>query len=72
MCRIFQKAGPGPQNGAQYGAPFVEEEWEADEDDDFGPLPVQRDVVGEHEAPGAMEKGYLQMNDLIQVYLQLA
>ncbi|XP_048550477.1 NAC domain-containing protein 78-like [Triticum urartu] len=66
VCRIFQKAGPGPQNGAQYGAPFVEEEWEADEDDDFGPLPVQRDVFGEHEAPGAMEKGYLQMNDLIQ------
>ncbi|KAL5228266.1 hypothetical protein ABZP36_016531 [Zizania latifolia] len=23
----------GPQNGAQYGAPFVEEEWEEDEED---------------------------------------
>lgn len=31
VCRIFQKRGPGPQNGAQYGAPFVEEEWEDDE-----------------------------------------
>ncbi|CAM0911588.1 unnamed protein product [Alopecurus aequalis] len=66
VCRIFQKAGPGPQNGAQYGAPFVEEEWEADEDDDVGLLPVERETVVEHEAPGAMEKGYLQMNDLIQ------
>uniref|UniRef100_A0ACD6AD08 Uncharacterized protein n=1 Tax=Avena sativa TaxID=4498 RepID=A0ACD6AD08_AVESA len=66
VCRIFQKAGPGPQNGAQYGAPFVEEEWEADEDDDVGLLPVEREPVVEHEAPGAMEKGYLQMNDLIQ------
>ncbi|KAM0853717.1 hypothetical protein ACQ4PT_050882 [Festuca glaucescens] len=66
VCRIFQKAGPGPQNGAQYGAPFVEEEWEADEDDDVGLLPVERDAVVEHEAPGTMEKGYLQMNDLIQ------
>ncbi|KAM0869027.1 hypothetical protein ACQ4PT_040936 [Festuca glaucescens] len=63
VCRIFQKAGPGPQNGAQYGAPFVEEEWgEADQDDDVGLLPV----VVEHEAPGAMDKGYLQMTDLIQ------
>jgi hypothetical protein len=73
VCRIFQKAGPGPQNGAQYGAPFVEEEWEADEDDDVGLLPVERDAVVEHvPAPGAMEKGYLQMNDLVQVYLQPA
>lgn len=28
---MFHKKGPGPQNGAQYGAPFVEEEWEGDE-----------------------------------------
>jgi len=32
VCRIFQKLGSGPQNGAQYGAPYMEEEWE-DEDD---------------------------------------
>ncbi|MQL77452.1 hypothetical protein Taro_009902, partial [Colocasia esculenta] len=31
VCRIFQKRGPGPQNGSQYGAPLVEEEWEDDE-----------------------------------------
>ncbi|KAK3124146.1 hypothetical protein QOZ80_8AG0641130 [Eleusine coracana subsp. coracana] len=69
VCRIFQKAGPGPQNGAQYGAPFVEEEWEED-DEDVGLLPVGgdavADAVAEREAPGAMEKGYLQMSDLIQ------
>ncbi|KAL6646384.1 hypothetical protein ACP70R_017992 [Stipagrostis hirtigluma subsp. patula] len=71
VCRIFQKAGPGPQNGAQYGAPFVEEEWEED-DADVGLLPVEggasgdRDAASDHEVPGAMEKGYLQMSDLIQ------
>lgn len=72
VCRIFQKAGPGPQNGAQYGAPFVEEEWEED-DEDVGLLPVERDDAVHHqlppgpmEAPGAMEKGYLQMSDLTQ------
>ncbi|KAK1313423.1 NAC domain-containing protein 78 [Acorus calamus] len=30
VCRIFQKNAAGPQNGAQYGAPFVEEEWDED------------------------------------------
>ncbi|XP_006660391.1 uncharacterized protein LOC102710047 [Oryza brachyantha] len=69
VCRIFQKAGPGPQNGAQYGAPFVEEEWEEDEDD-VGLLPVEeekdKENSGDQELPGAMEKGYLQMSDLVQ------
>ncbi|KAA8539238.1 hypothetical protein F0562_025930 [Nyssa sinensis] len=31
LCRIFQKSGSGPKNGEQYGAPFIEEEWENDE-----------------------------------------
>ncbi|KAK9061301.1 hypothetical protein SSX86_018481 [Deinandra increscens subsp. villosa] len=31
LCRIFRKSGSGPKNGEQYGAPFVEEEWEDDE-----------------------------------------
>ena len=32
LCRIFQKSGSGPKNCEQYGAPFVEEEWDEDED----------------------------------------
>ncbi|KAF3791296.1 NAC domain-containing protein 78 [Nymphaea thermarum] len=31
ICRIFQKSGTGPKNGEQYGAPFIEEEWEDDD-----------------------------------------
>lgn len=31
LCRLFEKSGPGPKNGEQYGAPFVEEEWEGDD-----------------------------------------
>ncbi|GKV34218.1 hypothetical protein SLEP1_g42611 [Rubroshorea leprosula] len=31
LCRIFQKSGSGPKNGEQYGAPFIEEEWEDDQ-----------------------------------------
>lgn len=30
LCRIFRKSGSGPKNGEQYGAPFIEEEWEDD------------------------------------------
>jgi hypothetical protein len=28
---VFQKEGPGPRNGAQYGRPFNEEDWSDDE-----------------------------------------
>nr|XP_043632767.1 NAC domain-containing protein 78-like isoform X2 [Erigeron canadensis] len=31
LCRIFRKSGSGPKNGENYGAPFVDEEWEEDE-----------------------------------------
>lgn len=31
LCKVFQKNGPGPKNGAQYGAPFNEADW-ADDD----------------------------------------
>ncbi|KAM5562218.1 NAC domain-containing protein 82 [Rosa sericea] len=27
LCVLFQKEGQGPKNGAQYGAPFKEEDW---------------------------------------------
>ncbi|KAF8660058.1 hypothetical protein HU200_058144 [Digitaria exilis] len=27
LCKIFQKSGPGPKIGAQYGAPFNEDDW---------------------------------------------
>jgi hypothetical protein len=34
LCVIFQKDGLGPRNGAQYGAPFKEEDWNDDEEVD--------------------------------------
>ncbi|KAL3809417.1 hypothetical protein ACJIZ3_000127 [Penstemon smallii] len=33
LCKLFKKNGPGPKNGAQYGAPFNEDDW-ADNDVD--------------------------------------
>jgi hypothetical protein len=32
VCKLFEKSGPGPKNGAQYGAPFNEEEWSEDDE----------------------------------------
>ncbi|KAE9608693.1 hypothetical protein Lal_00020799 [Lupinus albus] len=34
ICKVFQKEGPGPRNGAQYGRPFNEEDW--DEEAEIG------------------------------------
>uniref|UniRef100_A0A6M2EVH4 NAC domain-containing protein n=1 Tax=Populus davidiana TaxID=266767 RepID=A0A6M2EVH4_9ROSI len=33
LCVIFKKDGPGPKNGAQYGAPFNEDEWDDGDDE---------------------------------------
>ncbi|KAK7316955.1 hypothetical protein RJT34_00796 [Clitoria ternatea] len=34
ICKVFQKEGPGPRNGAQYGRPFDEKEWDSEEEID--------------------------------------
>ncbi|KAA8534464.1 hypothetical protein F0562_031981 [Nyssa sinensis] len=60
LCRIFQKSGTGPKNGEQYGAPFIEEEWEDDE------LIM---VPGEEAAEELVvsEDAYLDGHDLEQI-----
>lgn len=35
ICKIYEKSGLGPKNGEDYGAPFVEEEWESDGDNNM-------------------------------------
>jgi hypothetical protein len=32
LCKVFQKEGLGPRNGAQYGAPFKESDWNDDKE----------------------------------------
>lgn len=60
LCRVFQKSGSGPKNGEQYGAPFIEEEWEDDE----------LELVPKQEAAEEVDFGddfYLDGHDLEQV-----
>nr|XP_043640260.1 NAC domain-containing protein 17-like [Erigeron canadensis] len=44
LYKIFKKSGPGPKNGEQYGAPFVEEEWSDDDCLDIDSLMVQKRI----------------------------
>ncbi|KAK9072164.1 hypothetical protein SSX86_008596 [Deinandra increscens subsp. villosa] len=42
LYKMFKKSGPGPKNGEQYGAPFIEEEWNDEECFDVDSLLVQK------------------------------
>ncbi|XP_042440939.1 NAC domain-containing protein 53-like [Zingiber officinale] len=62
VCRVFQKSGAGPQNGAQYGAPFVEEDWEEEEANGV----VLMLDVGDDDAIDVHDQNYVEYNDLLQ------
>ena len=62
LCRVFQKSGSGPKNGEQYGAPFLEEEWE---DDEAVFLPGQHAVAVYEEV--ANDDDFVEVNDIDQV-----
>jgi len=64
VCRIFQKSGSGPQNGAQYGAPFVEEEWEEAED-----LVPKSEGASEVLIYATGEQEYAHPDDFEQVHI---
>ncbi|MED6125204.1 hypothetical protein PIB30_066491 [Stylosanthes scabra] len=34
ICKVYQKDGPGPRNGAQYGRPFDEKDWDTEDEID--------------------------------------
>ncbi|XP_051120223.1 NAC domain-containing protein 53-like [Andrographis paniculata] len=62
LCRVFQKSGSGPKNGEQYGAPFVEEEWDDDE--------LETEFVPKMEIAEEVDMGddaYLDADDLEQI-----
>ncbi|KAH7853689.1 hypothetical protein Vadar_005550 [Vaccinium darrowii] len=59
LCRVFRKSGTGPKNGEQYGAPFVEEEW----DDELVLIPGEEDA----EEVAVEDDAYLDGDDLEQI-----
>ncbi|GKU91639.1 hypothetical protein SLEP1_g5484 [Rubroshorea leprosula] len=61
LCRIFQKSGSGPKNGEQYGAPFIEEEW----DDDEVALVPDQDAVADEVV--VSDNAFVEVNDIDQI-----
>ncbi|RZC70564.1 hypothetical protein C5167_033677 [Papaver somniferum] len=57
LCRIFQKSGTGPKNGEQYGAPFIEEEW-----DEEVTVPEQEVMANGGSSNGSDEETSLACN----------
>ncbi|KAG6479297.1 hypothetical protein ZIOFF_062760 [Zingiber officinale] len=60
ISQVFQKSGSGPMNGAQYGAPFLENEWE-EEADSVVLLPDGGDYI-------AIEQEYFEISDFVQLF----
>ncbi|XP_058077325.1 NAC domain-containing protein 53-like [Magnolia sinica] len=58
LCRIHQKSGSGPKNGEQYGAPFIEEDWDHDE------LVLKKEPCADEDPMFVVdEQGYVQPDD---------
>lgn len=64
LCRIFQKSGSGPKNGEQYGAPFIEEEWE---DDKELTLPGE-EVVANEGLVDVDDDMHFELDDIAQFF----
>nr|GEX00012.1 NAC domain-containing protein 53-like [Tanacetum cinerariifolium] len=62
LCRIFRKSGSGPKNGEQYGAPFVEAEWDVDE-----PILATKQESAMQFPVDYDDDGYLDADDLEQI-----
>ncbi|KAK3159510.1 hypothetical protein QOZ80_2AG0150980 [Eleusine coracana subsp. coracana] len=78
VCRIFQKFGSGPQNGAQYGAPYMEEEWEEEDDAIQKGATVGTSAkvaatsgTADEESNEEDENGYSKTNELAQAHEML-
>ncbi|KAI3689327.1 hypothetical protein L2E82_47281 [Cichorium intybus] len=67
LYKIFKKSGPGPKNGEQYGAPFVEEEWSDEEEcvdlDAF--LVQKRNVIPVNDLKKVGEKEEENQNEFL-------
>ncbi|KAL8256600.1 hypothetical protein R6Q59_031667 [Mikania micrantha] len=58
LYKVFKKSGPGPKNGEQYGALFVEEEWDDDECLDVESLMVEKQAQAQAQAHEEDEMGF--------------
>ncbi|KAH0914525.1 hypothetical protein HID58_028971 [Brassica napus] len=63
LYKLFKKSGAGPKNGEEYGAPFQEEEWADDDDNDNGD-DIDVPVVRCEDNVSLFEPVNVQLDDL--------
>ncbi|XP_010444332.1 PREDICTED: NAC domain-containing protein 82-like [Camelina sativa] len=52
LCVLFKKNGLGPRHGSQYGAPYKDEDWSGDEEEDTQHLVAIPSAVNAGPCPG--------------------
>ncbi|XP_010446263.1 PREDICTED: NAC domain-containing protein 82-like [Camelina sativa] len=52
LCVLFKKNGLGPRHGSQYGAPYKDEDWSGDEEEDTQHLVAIPSAVNAGPGPG--------------------
>ncbi|XP_023642701.1 NAC domain-containing protein 82 isoform X2 [Capsella rubella] len=61
LCVLFKKNGLGPRHGSQYGAPFKDEDWSGEEDEDTQNLVAVPSAV--HAGPGPSKETSIVATD---------
>lgn len=56
---MFKKSGSGPKNGEQYGAPFQEDEWVDDDNEDGNNIAAPEEPVVRHDGTRGVVGGML-------------
>ncbi|XP_051118352.1 NAC domain-containing protein 17-like isoform X2 [Andrographis paniculata] len=80
LYKAYKKSGPGPKNGEQYGAPFVEEDWAEDDDNVLCPVrdkvvpvaPLEVEPVGNFKSISADSPRVDSLDDLDEVLKLIA
>ncbi|ESQ33366.1 hypothetical protein EUTSA_v10007221mg [Eutrema salsugineum] len=57
LYKLFKKSGAGPKNGEEYGAPFQEEDWVDDDNEDGNEVAVPEEPVVRYEDPRRADGG---------------
>ncbi|KFK45123.1 hypothetical protein AALP_AA1G347100 [Arabis alpina] len=73
LYKMFKKSGAGPKNGEQYGAPFQEEEWVDDDNEDGNNIAAVEGPVVQYDVPRRVDDGrlfnpvHLQLEDIDEI-----
>ncbi|CAH8306041.1 unnamed protein product [Eruca vesicaria subsp. sativa] len=68
LYKLFKKSGAGPKTGEEYGAPFQEEEWVDDDDEDGDQFAIPEEpVVRNEDSVSLFNPVNVQLDDLEEI-----